>query len=157
MHVYLPVFDENTVYLTAKKAKHAIDIDCIVVDYLKSTCDSDEAFSVYNEMGRFSDTLKNRIAGELGICGLTAVQMTRTGQIADSSKIARSLSTIISISDKTPEEMVDDTTGGDKKMRVVFNRNGAQMGPGEWIDMKFTGATVTYEETAEQHAELEPF
>lgn len=157
IHKYMPIFDEDAVYLAAQKAKHMIDIDVICVDYLKSTGEKDEAFAVYNEMGRFSDTLKNRIAGGLGICGITAVQSTVTGKIADSSKIARNLSTIITISDKSQEELENDETGGTKKLRVKFNRNGAQMDEGEWIDMRFIGSTITYEETEVQHSVAEPF
>lgn len=156
IHMYLPIFDENAVYLTAKRAKHLIDIDCIVVDYLKSTNDRDEAFAVYAEMGRFSDTLKNKICGDMGICGLTAAQSTATGKIADSAKIARSVSTVVSITDKTPEE-IDEDPDSTKKLRVVFNRNGSQMVEGEWIDMTFHGSTVTYVQAEHQHEILDPF
>jgi len=157
IHIYLPIFDENAMYLAAKKAKHLINIDCIVVDYLKSTSTKDEAFSVYSEMGRLSDTLKNKIAGEMGICGLTAAQATATGKIADSAKIARSVSTVISIADKSVEEMEEDGTNAPKKMRVVFNRNGAQMSENEWIDMDFNGSLITYKQAETQHAVIEPY
>lgn len=161
MHLYLPVFDENTMYLAAKRAKHLIDIDCIVVDYLKSTSSSDEAFAVYAEMGRIADTLKNRIAGDLGLMGLTAAQATSTGKIADSARIARSVSTVVSITDKSFEEMQENSASGhdygNKKLRVVFNRNGNQMGDNEWIDMKFDGPTITYEQAKEQHELIQPF
>ena len=157
IHVYLPVFDENAMYLAAKKAKHLIDIDCIVVDYLKSTNAKDEAFSVYSEMGRLADTLKNKIAGDMGICGLTAAQATATGKIADSAKIARSVSTVISITDKSVEEMEEDGTNAPKKMHVVFNRNGAQMTENEWIDMDFCGSLISYRQAEIQHAVIEPY
>lgn len=158
IHVYMPIFDENAIFLAAKKAKHMIDIDCIVVDYLKSTSAKDEAFSVYSEMGRLADTLKNKIAGELGICGLTAAQATSTGKIADSARIARSVSTVVSILDKSVEEVeLDNGECGTKKLRVVFNRNGAQMQEDEWIDMEFYGSTITYAQAANQHAVIEPY
>lgn len=152
MHLYLPAFDESTMYLAAKRAKHLIDIDCIVVDYLKSTSSSDEAFAVYAEMGRVADTLKNRIAGDLGLMGLTAAQATSTGKIADSARIARSVSTVISIGDKSIEEIQGDGQAyGNKKLRVVFNRNGNQMTENEWIDMAFDGPTITYRQAPQQH------
>lgn len=158
IHIYLPVFDDKSMYLAAKKAKHMIDIDCIVVDYLKSTTSKDEAFSVYAELGRMSDTLKNRIAGDMKICGLTAAQATNTGKIADSAKIARSVSTVISISEKSPEEIESQGIEcGTKKMRVVFNRNGAQQSENEWIDMNFNGSVVTYEQAPKQHEEEVPY
>lgn len=156
MHLYLPVFDENTMYLAAKRAKHLINIDCIVVDYLKSTSARDEAFAVYAEMGRIADTLKNRIAGDHNLMGLTAAQATNTGKIADSARIARSVSTVVSITDKSIEEMQEEGQEcGNKKLRVVFNRNGNQMMENEWIDMAFDGPTITYRQAPKQH-ELEP-
>lgn len=157
IHMYLPIFDENAVYLAAKRAQYMIGIDCIVVDYLKSTNEKDEAFAVYAEMGRFSDTLKNKICGDMKICGLTAAQATNTGKIADSSKIARSVSTVISIMDKSPEEMDESDPFSTKKIRVVFNRNGPQMSEGEYIDMSFEGSMVTYRQSEHQHEELVPY
>lgn len=157
IHVYMPIFDEDAVYLAAKKAKHLINIDCIVVDYLKSTSEKDEAFATYNQMGRFSDMLKNKICGDMKLCGLTAAQATTSGKIADSAKIGRNVSTVISIMDKTPEETERDGYDcGNKKIRVVFNRNGAQMSENEYIDMNFDGSHVIYTQAA-QHSAAEPF
>ena len=158
IHIYMPMFDEDAVYLAAKKAKHLINIDCIVVDYLKATNEKDEAFATYNQMGRFSDTLKNKICGDMQICGLTAAQATATGKIADSSKIGRNVSTVVSIMDKSAEEIMrDGPQCGNKKIRVVFNRNGAQMSEGEYIDMDFDGSHVMYSQAECQHESEEPF
>lgn len=157
IHIYLPTFDENTMYLAAKKAKHLIDVDCIVVDYLKSDGKNDQAYENYNALGRMANTLKNRIAGEMGICSLTAAQATATGKIADSAKIARYVSTVISVTDKSMDEVDNDGTGATKKLRVQFNRNGAQMNENEWIDMCFDGSTVTYSESPVQHVMETPY
>lgn len=158
IHIYMPVFDDDAVYLAAKKAKHLIDIDCIVVDYLKSTSEKDEAFATYNQMGRFSDMLKNKICGDMKICGLTAAQATATGKIADSAKIGRNVSTVISIMDKSAEDINrDGLRCGNKKIRVVFNRNGAQMTENEYIDMNFDGSHVSYSQAEEQHSVEEPY
>lgn len=157
IHLYLPIFDDNSMYLAAMKAKHLIDVDIIVVDYLKSTSGSDEAFATYAEMGRLSDTLKNKICGDLGLMGLTAVQATSTGKIADSARVARSVSTVISIQDKTLEEIETDNTNATKKIRVTFNRNGAQMVDGEWIDMVFDGSHCKYEQAPVQHTIETPY
>ena len=45
---------------------------------------------------------------------------------------------------------MDGEECGNKKMRVVLNRNGAQMAPGEYIDLMFKGDLISYEE-ATQH------
>lgn len=158
IHVYLPQFDENTIYLMAKKAKHLINIDCIVVDYLKSDSSSDEAYATYSSLGRIADTLKNKIAGDMKICGLTAAQATATGKIADSARIARSVSTVVSIVDKTIEDIEESGIDyGTRKMTVKLNRNGAQMTENEWIDMDFDGSTVCYSQAKKQHEDVSPF
>lgn len=157
IHIYMPVLDGNAMYLAAKKAKHLIDIDCIIVDYLKADSSKDQAYEVYANLGNVSDILKNKIAGEMGICGLTAAQTTASGRIADSARIARSMSTIISILDKPLEQVQSDGTGATKMLRVVLNRNGPQMTDNEWIDMEFDGSTITYRQAARQHEQNEPY
>ena len=157
IHRYVPVLDANEMYLSAKKAKHLIDIDVIIVDYLKADSTKDQAFEVYASLGMVADTLKNKIAGEMGICGLTAAQTTATGRIADSARIARSLSTIITIEDKPFEQVQSDGTGATKKMRVVLNRNGQQMTENEWIDMEFDGNFCMYKQAKKQHEVDEPY
>lgn len=158
IHIYMPVLDGNSIYLAAKKAKHLIDIDCIIVDYLKADSSKDEAYQVYANLGNTSDVLKNQIAGEMGLCGLTAAQATATGKIADSARIARSMSTVVTIMDKTAEEIQKDGTGATKKLRILFNRNGPQMTrDDEWIDMKFDGSTITYSQAEKQHEIEEPY
>ena len=101
--------------------------------------------------------VKNKICGDMGIAGLGAAQATTTGKVADSAKIGRNASTIAMITDKTPEEIeTDGIECGNKKLRVVLNRNGMQMASGEYIDLKFNGNLISYEE-AQQHIPQEPF
>lgn len=93
----------------------------------------------------------------MGICGIAAAQATATGKVADSAKIGRNASTICLIQDKTPEEIeADGQECGNKKLRVVLNRNGAQMAPGEYIDLLFDGNHILYSE-AKQHIPTSPF
>ena len=93
----------------------------------------------------------------MNIAGIGAAQATSTGKVADSAKIARNSSTIILIQDKTPEEIEEDGIDcGNKKMRIVFNRNGAQMPADEYIDLKFQGNLISYEE-ARQHVVHTPY
>lgn len=156
VHVYLPMFDQQTVYTTVKKMSHTMGLDCLVVDYFKGSSDGD-AWDSYAELGRFVDMVKNQIAGKMGIYALAAAQATESGKLADSAKIARNASTIIMIQEKTEEEMEQDGPEcGNKKLRVIFNRNGMQHAPGEYIDVIFDGNHILYEE-AKQHAPHEPF
>lgn len=158
IHHYVPIMDDDTLYLLAKKGKHLIDMDVIIVDYLKANSNDDKAYSVYASLGRITDTLKNRIAGEMRICAVTAAQTTNSGKIADSAKIARNVSTVVTITEKSVDEM---EPGGDqystRKARVVYNRNGAQMMENEWIDMDFDGSLCKYWESPEQHTAVTPY
>ena len=61
------------------------------------------------------------------------------------------------ITDKTPEEIeADGVECGNKKLRVVVNRNGAQMAQDEYIDLQFSGNHILYEQ-AKQHIPQTPF
>ena len=155
-HIYIPMFDQQSIYSSVKKVYHQQGIDVLIVDYFKGSGDSD-AFGSYQELGRFVDTVKNKICGDMGICGIGAAQATATGKVADSAKIGRNASTIAIIQDKTPDEIeADGVECGNKKLRVVLNRNGMQHASGEYIDMKFDGNHILYEE-AKQHIPQIPY
>lgn len=157
IHLYIPLFSLDSVYAAVKKADHLFgSLDVLVIDYFKSSGDGD-AFATYNEMGKFVDMVKNKIAGDMEIAAIGAAQATSTGKLADSAKIVRNASTICLLQSKTPEEMeMDGPECGNKKLTVVFNRNGSQMAPGEYLDFNFDGDHVMYEE-AQQHVPETPF
>lgn len=155
-HIYMPMFDLESIYTTIKKVYHTQGIDVLIVDYFKSRSDGD-AWDSYAELGRFTDLIKNTVAGDMGIAAIGAAQATSTGKVADSAKIGRNASTICTITDKTPEEVErDGPECGNKKLRVVLNRNGAQQAPDEFIDLQFTGDKILYTE-AKQHEPIEPY
>jgi replicative DNA helicase len=155
-HLYMPIFDMKSIYTVVKKVKHTMGIDVLVIDYFKSTGDGD-AFATYSEMGRITDLIKNTIAGSMNIAAIGAAQATSSGKIADSAKIGRNASTIALLQDKTPDEIQQDGAEcGNKKLKIVLNRNGAQMSDGEYIDLMFRGDFVSYEE-AKQHIPVTPF
>ena len=155
-HLYMPMFDMNSIYTTVKKVRNTQGLDVLIVDYFKSSGDGD-AFASYQELGRVVNVTKNEICGAMNIAGLGAAQATSTGRVADSAKIGRNASTIALIQDKTPEEIeADGPECGNKKLRIVLNRNGAQMGPDEYIDLSFNGNLIRYEE-AKQHVVQEPY
>lgn len=155
-HIYIPMFDQQSIYTAVKKVKHTQGLDVLIVDYFKGSGDGD-AFDSYQELGRFVDMVKNQICGEMGICGIGAAQATINGRVADSAKIGRNASTIALIQDKTPEEVeADGAECGNKKLRVILNRNGMQHATGEYIDLKFDGNHISYEE-AKQHVPDVPY
>lgn len=157
IHLYLPLFDPQTIYTATKRAKHTMDLDVLIVDYFKSSSDGD-AYTGYAELGRLTDLVKNTLAGALNIVALSAAQATSTGKLADSAKIARNASTIIMLLDKTPDEIErDGPECGNKKAVITFNRNGPQTSVGEWIDMQFDGDHILYEQAEKQHIPILPY
>lgn len=155
-HLYIPTFDQHSIYTAVKKVNHTQGLDVLIVDYFKGKGEGD-AFDSYQELGRFVDMVKNQICGEMNIAGIGAAQATVTGKLADSAKIARNASTIVMISDKTPEEIeADGAECGNKKLRVTVNRNGMQMAQGEYIDLLFDGNHILYQQ-AKQHIPQTPF
>lgn len=155
-HLYMPGFDEQSIYTAIKKVYHTQGIDVLIFDYFKGA-DEKDAFASYQSLGGLVDMIKNKVCGEMNIAGIGAAQATSAGRLADSAKIARNASTIIMIQDKAPEEIEEDGVEcGTKKLIVKFNRNGAQMSDGEYIDMVFDGNTIRYEE-AKQHVMYSPY
>ena len=155
-HIYIPTFDQQSIYTAVKKVLHTQGLDVLIVDYFKGRGEGD-AFDSYQELGRFVDMVKNQICGDMNIAGIGAAQATVTGKLADSAKIARNASTIAMITDKTPEEIeADGPECGNKKLRVTVNRNGAQMTQDEYIDLFFDGNHILYQQ-AKQHQPIDPY
>lgn len=155
-HIYIPTFDQQSIYTAVKKVYHTQGLDVLIVDYFKGKGEGD-AFDSYQELGRFVDMVKNQICGGMNIAGIGAAQATMSGKLADSAKIARNASTIAMITEKTPEEIeADGPECGNKKLRVVYNRNGMQMTQDEYIDLRFDGNHILYEQ-AKQHIPQTPF
>ena len=159
VHMYLPIFDKQTIYTAVKKVDHRFDgLDVVIIDYLKPTGSSTEAYTVYSELGNLTDMIKNEICGKLGIAGLAAAQLNSNNKLADSAKISRNASTIILMTDKTNEEIEEDGEGsGRKKLFVAQNRNGMQHVEGEWINLDFNGNICSLEEAKQQHIPEDPF
>ena len=173
VHLYMPIFDQKSIYTAVKKVSHrfaserkAVDesdeyksdsgIDVLIVDYLKSTGNT-EAFATYQELGRLTDLIKNDIAGKMKIAALAAAQLTATNKLADSAKIARNASTVLLLLNKTPEEReADGPECGNKKLIVQFNRNGMQHPDGDYIDICFDGDIIKLSE-AKKHVQTDPF
>ena len=101
--------------------------------------------------------IKNEIAGNMNIAAIGAAQATQSNRLADSAKIARNASTVVMLIDKTPTEIeTDGLECGNKKMIVTVNRNGMQHADGEYIDLKFDGKHISYEQ-AKQHIPQNPY
>lgn len=156
-HIYMPIFEQKGIYTAVKKLNHKFGkLDVLIVDYLKSSGDTD-AYATYAELGRLADLIKNDIAGAMGISALAAAQLTSTGKLADSAKIARNASTILVLEDKSADEIeADGSECGNKKLIVKLNRNGMQHVDGEYIDIAFDGDRIMLKE-AKQHIPETPY
>lgn len=53
-HIYIPMFDQQSIYTAVKKVKHTQGLDVLIVDYFKGSSEGD-AFDSYQELGRFVD------------------------------------------------------------------------------------------------------
>lgn len=159
-HVYMPMFDPNSISVLTRRCCHTMNLDVLIIDYFKAShSNSYDAFESYAELGKFVDLIKNKLCGELGLIGLGAAQLTSTGKVADSAKIGRNASTICLIRDKSPEEIEENPDCGNKKLIVTLNRNGAQMNSdgAEYIDVIFNGNLISYEQAPKQHIPTLPF
>ena len=155
-HVYIPQFDAQSLYTTVKRVSHTQGLDVVITDYFKSPSTGD-AYENYNKLGELTDMMKNQICGAMNIAGVGAVQLTHQGKIADSSKIGRNVSTVVFMQAKTQEEIQrDGEECGNTKFRVGINRNGRQMSDNEYIDVKFNGNLIRYDQ-AKQHIVTEPY
>lgn len=53
-HLYIPMFDQQSIYTAVKKVMHTQGLDVLIVDYFKGSSDGD-AWESYAELGRFVD------------------------------------------------------------------------------------------------------
>ena len=152
VHIYDPNMTDDKMYSICKMLKYKMNLTFVVYDYIKSneTSTSDN----YNILGAKCDFLKNKIAGELDLAVLSACQLNRMGEVADSDKINRYLSVGIKWDYKTQEMIArDGMQCGNAYAKIYVNRLGRQMqadNETDYIDFVFDGDKMTIVE-AEQH------
>lgn len=158
VHIYDPDMTNEKMYSICKMLKYKIGLTFVVYDYIKSneTSTSDN----YNILGAKCDFLKNKIAGELDLAVLSACQLNRQGEVADSDKINRYLSVGIKWDFKTQDMTAKDGMQcGNTFAKIYVNRLGKQMledDEDDYIDFAFSGDTMTIVE-AEQHIKDDSF
>lgn len=156
VHEYITQPNEDEIYAMCRILKHKIDLGFVVYDYIKS--DNTDSVANYNLLGKMTNFLKNRIAGEIDVPVLAGAQLNRDDNIADSDKINRYVSTSLLWIPKTSDEMRDNGDDcGNFKLIVDKNRNGEQMLDGEWIDVMFDGNRMRIKQAPKQHKTPNPF
>lgn len=152
VHIYDPNITNEKLYTICKMLKYKMGLTFVVFDYIKSNATSTS--DNYNILGAKCDFLKNQIAGELNLSVLTACQLNRAGEVADSDKINRYLSVGIKWDYKSQEMIAKDGMRcGNSFAKIYVNRLGEQMQEDDeedYIDFVFSGDTMTIIE-AEQH------
>jgi replicative DNA helicase len=149
-HKYMPGFTLEAVIALIRKYHSKHDIGLVIFDYIKSG--SQEDFSTIKEyqlLGNVTTALKD-ISGILNIPILTAVQRGRSGDIADSDRIARYADVIIILEEKMKEEIEKlGFTGGLHKFVVKYSRRGGET-PAEGIGIHFKKSIMNIQESETQ-------
>ena len=151
VHLYLPAPSKEEIYATCKILKYKMNLQFVIYDYIKMN--EPDTGRNYNLLGDLTDFLKNTISGELELATLAAAQLNRSGDIADSDKIERSVSTTVLWRPKTAQEIDrDGVECGNYAACVDVNRNGERMDPEtEYIDIQFSGNKMRINQAPKQH------
>ena len=149
-HKYMPGFTLEAVVALIKKYHSKHNIGLVIFDYIKSG--SQEDFSnikEYQLLGNTTIVLKD-LAGTLNIPILAAVQRGRSGDIADSDRIARYADTVIILEEKSKEEIEKlGFQGGLHKFVIKHSRRGGET-PIEGIGIHFRKSILSIQESEHQ-------
>jgi len=158
VYIYDPDMTMQKLYSTCKMLKRQIGLAFVVYDYIKSNEKS--TGDNYNVLGAMCDFLKNKIAGELELSVVTAAQLNRSGEVADSMKINNYLSVAVKWGFKTQEMIAKDGLEcGNMYAKIYLNRIGESQqldDEDEYIDFVFSGSNMTIKE-AVQHKKSDTF
>lgn len=129
-HEYMPGYSLDKLVALFKKYKAKHNIGLMVFDYLKEPESSsiERQRKEHQVLGDITTKLKD-LAGELDIPALTAVQLNRSGDVADSDRIARYGDIVAFWSAKTAEDLQEDgARSGTHKLVIKDTRRGGATG-----------------------------
>lgn len=146
-HEYMPGYSVDKLVALYKKYKHKEKIGLIVFDYLKEpdSTSIDRQRKEYQVLGDVTTKLKD-LSGQLDIPAITAVQLNRDNDVADSDRIARYADVICYWSQRDSEERDagGDASGTHKLVVRDTRRGGATSKHG--IGYMFFKETLTIRE-----------
>lgn len=155
-HIYRPEYDELKLYNTCRILRDRFGLEVLVYDYIKNNSDTTELN--YNKLGAMADFLKNKIAGSLNMVVISAVQLNRQNEVADSDKIERYVSFSAKWQVKSREMVEQDGVEcGNAFMKISANRLGEQhdmTDESDYFDFCFYGGKMRIEQ-AKQHSQEE--
>lgn len=150
-HWYKPDFDAVKLRNMCRLLRDRYDCRVLIYDYMKD--DSSDSTVVYNNLGRMTTVLKNNIGGELDMAVISAAQLNRQMEVADSDKMERYISVSFKILYKTCDEVGEYPDCGNMKCIVNANRLGEPhdvSDPEDYFDFAFVPSTMRIEQ-APQH------
>lgn len=155
-HIYRPEYDELKLYNTCRILRDRYGLEVVIYDYIKNNSDTTELN--YNKLGAMTDFLKNTIAGTLEMIVISAVQLNRQNEVADSDKIERYVSFSAKWQVKSRDMVENDGIEcGNAYMKIAANRLGEQhdmTDDSDYFDFKFIGNKMRIEQ-AKQHQQQE--
>lgn len=161
IHEYTPSISIDTVSSVYHRAKTKMKVTVVIWDYFKANFSylgsENAAYSTAVGLTGLIDSCK-RLVGEEKLMGIGALQLQDSGKVSFSASAVQTLSTLISILRKTPQEIqADGRECGNMKAFIGYNRNGPQMTEGEYIDLQFDGDFLTYRQADRQHEAEAPY
>jgi replicative DNA helicase len=126
-HEYMPGYSIEKIVALYKKYKLKHNIGLMIFDYIKEPDSSsiERQRREYQVLGDVTTKLKD-LAGQLNVPCLTAVQINREGNVADSDRIARYADIIMQWTTRSKEEMEGQPDGkaGQYKLVIRETRRG---------------------------------
>lgn len=126
LHEYMPGYSVDKLVALYKKYKIKEDLGLIVFDYLKEpdSSSTDRQRKEYQILGDVTTKIKD-LAGQLKIPALTAVQLNRDNDVADSDRIARYGDVICHWGVRTKDELDEGgNVCGSHKLVIKDSRRG---------------------------------
>lgn len=149
-HEYMPNFTVESVVARCKYWRKKIDnLGLIIFDYIKMPPARDLGqvnFKEHQLLGELTTALKNQVAGEEDIAVVTACQLNRENEVADSDRIARYANNMLKLRFQTQEEFGkhgDGQTYGTHFLEIKETRSG---GTGQWIPLRFYKTCLKFKE-----------
>lgn len=154
-HHYLPGYNLGKITALYKKYKFKEDIQLGIFDYIKEPESSsiEAGRKEYQILGDVTTRLKD-LSGQLNIPFLAAVQVNRSGDVADSDRVAR-YGDIVAFWElrnlkKAEEDAVDLDIAGHYGLRIVDTRRGGATG--DWgIGFKFKKTKLKILEVSQEN------
>jgi replicative DNA helicase len=150
VHINKYAFSDDFISSTVQVLKNKMGIGFVVYDYVKAHSDGGAAI-LSAKLGKATDFLKNNVASRFNVPILSAVQLNRDDQVADSDKVKRYVNLFVKWREKTGDEIAKDgKERGNYCAQITENRSGAKHADAEYADFLFDGGKMEISQAAKQ-------